>query len=100
MYLKALLKDACTSLSHFEAQAGLFRLLMKGVFYAHVLFIFELVTRIRTHDNGIVSRVDSKEKMLKKYAFLVIFILICSLYGLQFDRLKILNPNLLTLTFW
>ena len=50
-------KVASSSPSCFEAHAGLFRLLMKGGFYAYVLwpvgkkFIFELVTSIRTQNS-------------------------------------------------
>ena len=45
-----------TSPSCFEAHAGLFRLLMKGIFDAYVLlsfdksFVFELETRVNTRD--------------------------------------------------
>ena len=45
-------KVASTSRSHFEVHAGIFRLLMKGIFDAYVLWSFDkkliLVMRIRT----------------------------------------------------
>ena len=52
-------KVASTSPSHFEAHAGLFRLLMKWIFDAYVLdllgktFIFELLMCIRTHESTV-----------------------------------------------
>ena len=57
-----------TSSSHFEAHAGLFRLLMKGIFNASVLSafdkksFFELVTLVNTSDFTVlyVSNVSSK----------------------------------------
>ena len=54
--MKYLCKGASSDTSRFEAHAGLFRLSIKGIFDAYVLwpfdknFIFELVTRIRTRD--------------------------------------------------
>ena len=52
-------KVPSSNTSHFEAHAGLFRLLMKGIFYAYVLspfgekFIFELVMHVRTRDSTV-----------------------------------------------
>ena len=49
-------KVKSSNTSHFEAYAGLFRLAMKVIFDAYVLwpfsknFLFELVTRVKTRD--------------------------------------------------
>ena len=61
-------KVASTSLSCFEAHAGLFRLLMKGIFDDYVLrpfgkkFTFELVTRVRTRDSTVPTKILCCEK--------------------------------------
>ena len=57
---------ASTSPSRFEAHAGLFRLSMKGIFDAYVLWtfdqkiFFEFVTRVNTRDFA-VSRIKLQE---------------------------------------
>ena len=57
-----------TSPSHFEAHAGLFRLLVKGTFDAYALwtsdksFVFELEKRINTQDFTVTQKVHKPEK--------------------------------------
>ena len=64
-------------MSHLEAHAGFFRLLMKGIFDPYVLwpfdkkFIFELITWVRTHEyneekQGLFSKKHKNQKS-KKY---------------------------------
>ena len=64
-------------LTRYEAHAGLFRLSMKGIFNAYILwpfgknFIFELVSRVRTRDYTVLMIKNSRNKTLNKATNLI-----------------------------
>ena len=64
-------KVTSTSPSCFESHVGLFRLLMKGIFDAYVLwpfgekFIFELVTRVRSGNSTVFGGLNWRVKKSK-----------------------------------
>ena len=93
-------KVGTSNTSHLEAHIGIYRLLMKGIFDAYVLwpfdkkFVFELVTWVNTHDFTIFVTITNAA--IPEVRLSIAIVLSCPLIGCwatERGQLKKLEPD-------